>query len=96
MVQVASHRKRPPAAFPPNGVKTLLSIVGYASAYQILAGFAESAVHELREDLERSGVRAEEETNARLARAAEAMLADYSNDRELTALTALDGEAFHV
>ena len=59
-------------------------------------GIVESAVHELREDLERSGVRAEEETNARLARAAEAMLADYSNDRELTALTALDGEAFHV
>jgi hypothetical protein len=52
-------------------------------------GIVESAVHELREDLERSGVRAEEETNARLARAAKARLADYSNDRELTAFTAL-------
>jgi hypothetical protein len=52
-------------------------------------GIVESAVHELREDLERSGARAEQETNARLARAAEALLADYSNDRELTVFTAL-------
>jgi len=59
-------------------------------------GIVESAVHELREDLERSGARVEEQTNARLARAAEALLADYSNDRELTAFTALDGEAFHA
>jgi hypothetical protein len=45
----------------------------------------EATVHELREDLERSGAQAEEETNARMKRAAEALLADYSNDRELTA-----------
>jgi transcription elongation GreA/GreB family factor len=56
----------------------------------------ESTVHELREDLERSSVQAREETSARLARAAEALLGDYSNDRELTALTALDSEAFHA
>ncbi|MGP8235673.1 MAG: hypothetical protein ACLQVW_09705 [Limisphaerales bacterium] len=58
-------------------------------------GIVESAVHELREDLESSGAQAEE-TKARLERAAKALLADYSKDRELTALTALDGEAFHA
>lgn len=56
----------------------------------------ESTVHELREDLERSGAQTGEGTNARLARAAQALLGDYSNDRELTAFTALDGEAFHA
>ena len=56
----------------------------------------ESTVHELREDMERSGVQAGEETSARLARAAEALLGDYSNDRELTVFTALDGEAFYA
>jgi len=56
----------------------------------------ESTVHGLREDLERLGAQTGEETNARLARAAEALLADYSKDRELTAFTALDGEAFHA
>ena len=44
-------------------------------------------MHELREDLEHSGAQAEEQTNARLAHAAEALLADYSNDRESTAFT---------
>jgi len=47
----------------------------------------EATVHEPREDLERSGAQAEEEINARMKRAAEALLADYSNDRELTAFT---------
>jgi hypothetical protein len=56
----------------------------------------ESTVHGLREDLERSGAQTEEGTNARLARAAEALLSDYAKDRELTAFTALDGEAFHA
>lgn len=56
----------------------------------------ESTVHELREDLERSGAQTGEESNVRLARAAEALLGDYSKDRELTAFTALDGEAFHA
>jgi len=45
----------------------------------------ESTVHQLREDMERSGAQGAEEANARLARAAEALLGDYSNDRELTA-----------
>jgi hypothetical protein len=54
----------------------------------------ESTVHELREDMERSGAQAGEESQARLARAAEALLGDYSKDRELTAFTALDGQVF--
>ncbi len=56
----------------------------------------ESTVHELREDMERSCTSSAEETNGRLARAAEALLADYSKDRELTAFTILDGEVFHA
>ena len=56
----------------------------------------EATVHQLREDLEGPGAQGVEEASARLARAAEALLGDYSNDRELTAFTALDGEAFHA
>jgi predicted nucleic acid-binding protein len=56
----------------------------------------ESTVHELREDMERSGAQAADATHARLARAAEALLGDYSKDRGLTAFTALDGEAIHA
>jgi len=56
----------------------------------------EATVHQLREDLEGPGSQGVEEASARLARAAEALLGDYSNDRELTAFTALDGEAFHA
>jgi hypothetical protein len=56
----------------------------------------ETTVHELREDLERSGAQTGEASNAQLARAAEALLGDYSKDRELTSFTALDGEAFHA
>jgi hypothetical protein len=47
----------------------------------------ESTVHQLREDLERSHSRGAEEANARLTRAAEALLGDYTEDKELTALT---------
>jgi hypothetical protein len=56
----------------------------------------ESTVHKLRKDMERSGAQAADPTHARMARAAEALLGDYSKDRELTAFTALDGEAFHA
>ena len=56
----------------------------------------ESMVHQLREDLEGSGAQGAEEASAQLTRAAQALLGDYSNDRELTACTALDGEAFHA
>ena len=56
----------------------------------------ESTVHQLRQDLERSGPRGSESTDARLARAAEALLDDYCNDLGLTSFTALDGEAFHA
>jgi CheY-like chemotaxis protein len=54
----------------------------------------ESAARQLCEDLEHPRVPGAEDADAKLARAAEALLADYSNDRELTAFTALDGEAF--
>jgi hypothetical protein len=47
----------------------------------------ESTVHELREDMERSCTPSGEDTNKRLARAAVALLGDYSKDRELTAFT---------
>jgi hypothetical protein len=56
----------------------------------------ETTVHELREALERSGAQAEKEIDVRLARAAQALLGDYANDKELTAFTALDGEGFHA
>jgi hypothetical protein len=56
----------------------------------------ESTVHQLREDLGRSSAPDEPESSARLLRAAEALLGDYSTDRELTAFTALDGEGFHA
>jgi hypothetical protein len=46
--------------------------------------------------LERSGAQTGEASNAQVARAAEALLGDYSKDRELTSFTALDGEAFHA
>ena len=55
----------------------------------------ETTVHQLREDLEWSGGQGDE-VNARLARAAQALLGDYVNDKELTAFTALDGEGFHA
>ena len=54
----------------------------------------ESTVHQLREDLERSGAQCAKDANAELTRAAEALLGDYTNDRELTAFTALDGEVW--
>jgi hypothetical protein len=54
----------------------------------------ESAVQQLRQDLEDSKTQGEIE--AQLARAANALLADYTNDQELTALTALDAEAFRA
>ena len=56
----------------------------------------ESTVHQLREDLERFETPGLQERDARLARAAEALLADYSNDKELTAFTVLDAEEFRA
>jgi hypothetical protein len=51
----------------------------------------ESAVQQLRQDLEDSKTQGEIE-----AQAANALLADYTNDQELTALTALDAETFRA
>jgi len=52
----------------------------------------ESTVHQLREELEG----AVEQGADRLAQAAQALLADYASDSELTAFTHLDGEPFHA
>ena len=56
----------------------------------------ESAVHELREELAGAPLPRTEETDRRLARAAQALLADYASDAELTAFTVLDSEPFHA
>jgi len=52
----------------------------------------ESTVHQLREELEG----AVEQGADRLALAAQALLADYASDSELTAFTGLDSEPFHA
>lgn len=52
----------------------------------------EAAIHTLQEDLQPS---LQDEHKQHMARAAEALLKDYEDDRELTCFTALDGEAFH-
>ncbi len=52
----------------------------------------ESTVHQLREELEA----AVEQSADRLAQAAQALLADYTSDSELTAFTGLDSEPFHA
>jgi hypothetical protein len=51
----------------------------------------ESTVHHLRGDMERSTPQVVGEANGQLTRAAEALLDDYSTDRDLTGFTALDG-----
>jgi hypothetical protein len=56
----------------------------------------ESTVHQLREELAPSSAANPEGNDALLARAAEALRADYSSDKDLTAFTALDGEPFHA
>lgn len=51
----------------------------------------ESALHTLRQELRQ---RHQVSTKQQLAEAAQALVADYSDDEELTALTALDSEDF--
>ena len=55
----------------------------------------ETALHLIREDLQREE-HAEDrlQTKQQLAAAAEALLADYASDEELTAFTVLDSEDF--
>ena len=56
----------------------------------------ESAVRLIRDDLQRDEQAPEPDTRKQqLAVAAEALLADYSSNRELTAFTVLDGEDFY-
>lgn len=56
----------------------------------------EAASHLIREDLRLSEhPLSETERKHRMTLAAEALLADYTSDTELTAFTALDGEEFH-
>jgi hypothetical protein len=58
---------------------------------------AEAALHLVREDIQRAKQSpAWKERKTQLAAAAEALLADYETDDELTAFTALDGEEFHA
>ena len=52
----------------------------------------ESTVHQLREELEG----AVEQGADRLAQAAQALLADYASDSELSAFTVLGSEPFHA
>lgn len=56
----------------------------------------EAASHLIREDLRLSEPPlSEAERKRRMTLAAEALLADYTSDTELTAFTALDGEEFY-
>ena len=55
----------------------------------------EETVRLLQEDLRKSEPTSLDETTQQLAQAAQALLKDYEEDRELTCFTALDGEAFH-
>jgi hypothetical protein len=50
----------------------------------------------MKVNLEHSEAQNRKEVKARLECAAERLLNDYSNDKELTAFTALDGEEFHA
>ena len=56
----------------------------------------ESTVQELREELEGAPPLSAAESDGRLKRAAQALLADYAADEELTAFTVLDREPFHA
>ena len=56
----------------------------------------EFTVHELREELTGESLPVTEKSDGRLAQAAQALLADYTSDSELTAFTALDSEPLHA
>lgn len=58
-------------------------------------GVIEAALKQLRGDLNETGP-AREEKKKQLARAAEALYADYAADEELRAFSVLDGDDFHV
>jgi hypothetical protein len=54
--------------------------------------FIKAAIHNLKEDLQKSN---NGSSQSQLAVAAQALLKDYQNDEELTAFTCLDGEPIH-
>jgi hypothetical protein len=56
----------------------------------------ESLAHQLHENLQLSSGQVTQEVGGKLARAAKALREDYLEDKELTAFTALDSEAFHA
>jgi hypothetical protein len=58
----------------------------------------EAALQELRGELQQAGSTpgGEKDRKKQLASAAEALLADYATDSELTAFSVLDGEDFHA
>jgi len=57
----------------------------------------EKTLRSIREDLEQIEKPASEtDLNRKLAKAAEALLADYESKGDFTAFTALDGEDFHA
>jgi hypothetical protein len=55
----------------------------------------EATLHLMREELQQHEQPATDETTARLATAAQALLPDYTTDTELTSFTALDSEDFY-
>ena len=57
---------------------------------------AEAALHLIREDIQHAERQPTRMDREQLAAAAEALLADYETDGELTAFTALDSEDFHA
>lgn len=56
----------------------------------------ETVLNELRAEMERDPCTHAEDAESRPRSAAQALLPDYTNDKELTAFTALDGEAIHA
>jgi hypothetical protein len=56
----------------------------------------ETVLHLIRQDLQQEHAEARSEKKRQLAAAAEALLADYTSDEELTAFTALNGEDFYA
>lgn len=56
----------------------------------------ENAVQSIREDLHRPKPISQVDERHTLAQAAQALLQDYTSDKELTSFTALDGEDVHA
>jgi hypothetical protein len=59
-------------------------------------GIVESLAHQVREDLQLSAGQSAQDVGEELARAAKALRADYLEDKDSTALTALESEPFYA